>query len=188
MSIFAEGFISPTSSLEDLSSDNNDQKTSNNSSSCRAKWKCPAVANSSSKMLEQLSIANNNEEGPKKMKACVKIWQTDGVSTRLFFAPNGSAMAASGAHNSVQVLVFLGKNICYIPYPLLLISMYLFGFFGLPQVMSSHVLLKLEKKDDFTRCDSLEKVFLFNVRHRIFEKIFLFLTSYTKFPLKFNYM
>jgi hypothetical protein len=188
MSIFAEGFISPTSSLEDLSSDNNDQKTSNNSSSCRAKWKCPAVANSSSKMLEQLSIANNNEEGPKKMKACVKIWQTDGVSTRLFFAPNGSAMAASGAHNSVQVLVFLGKNICYIPYPLLLISMYLFGFFGLPQVMSSHVLLKLEKKDDFTRCDSLEKVFLFNVRHRIFENFFLFLTSYTKFPLKFNYM
>ena len=73
----------------------------------RAKWKCPAtkaIANSSSKMLEKLSIATNSEEGPKKMKACVKLWQTDGVGTRLFFAPNGSAMAASGAHNSVQVL------------------------------------------------------------------------------------
>ena len=72
----------------------------------RAKWKCPAtkpIANSSSKMLEKLSIATNSEEGPKKMKACVKLWQTDGVGTRLFFAPNGSAMAASGAHNSVQV-------------------------------------------------------------------------------------
>ena len=99
----AEGFISPTSSLEDLSSDNND-KTSNNSGN-RAKWKCPGavIANSSSKMLEKLTIGNN-QEGPKKMKACVKLWQTDGVNTRLFFAPNGSAMAASGAHNSVQVL------------------------------------------------------------------------------------
>ena len=67
---------------------------------------------------------------------------------------------------------FLGKNIYYIPYPLLLISMYLFGFFCSPQVMSSHVLLKLEKKDDFTRCDSLEKVFLFNVRNRFFLLIF----------------
>ena len=88
-----------------------------NSSSSRAKWKCPAVANSSSKMLEQLSIANT-EEGPKKMKACVKLWQTDGVSTRLFFAPNGSAMAASGAHNSVQVLLFFRQK--YMLYTLLL--------------------------------------------------------------------
>ena len=63
--------------------------------------------------------------------------------------------------------------------------MYLFGFFGSPQVMSSHVMLKLEKKDDFTRCDSLEKVFLFNVRNRFF--FLLILTSYAKFPLKFNY-
>lgn len=54
MSIFAEGFISPTSSLEDLSSDNNDQKTSSN----RAKWKCPAVVNSSSKMLEKLKYVH----------------------------------------------------------------------------------------------------------------------------------
>ena len=69
-------------------------------------------------MLEQLSIANNNEEGPKKMKACVKLWQTDGVSTRLFFAPNGSAMAASGAHNSVQVLLFFRQK--YMLYTLLL--------------------------------------------------------------------
>ena len=55
-------------------------------------------------MLEKLSLAPN-EEGPKKMKACVKLWQTDGVNTRLFFAPNGSALAASGANNSVHVCI-----------------------------------------------------------------------------------
>ena len=48
-------------------------------------------------------FSGDEQSGPKKMKACVKIWQTDGVGTKLFFAPNGSAMAASGAHNSVLV-------------------------------------------------------------------------------------
>lgn len=97
-------------------------------------------------MLEKYSQLANNEVGPSKMTACVKLWQTDGVSTRLFFAPNGSAMAASGAHNSVQV-------------PLLILNFndHLSDFSNL-QVMSSHVLLKLENKDDFTRCDTVEKV------------------------------
>lgn len=54
-------------------------------------------------MVEKWSEIGNDETGPTKMKACVKLWQTDGVSTRLFFAPNGAALAASGAHNSVQV-------------------------------------------------------------------------------------
>ena len=92
-----EGFISPTSSLEDLSSsDSSDPKS-------RAKWKCPKKE-STSKMMEKLSLVSNSSAGPKKMKSCIKLWQTDGVTTKLFFAPNGSGMAASGAHNSVQVI------------------------------------------------------------------------------------
>ena len=92
-----EGFISPTSSLEDLSSsDSSDVKT-------RAKWKIKDSKETSSKMLEKLTL-NSTSIGPQKMKACIKLWQTDGVTTKLFFAPNGSGMAASGAHNSVQVI------------------------------------------------------------------------------------
>ncbi len=94
-------------------------------------------------MLEKLRIANT-EEGPKKMKAVVKLWQTDGVGTRLFFAPNGSAMAASGAHSSVQVCT-REKKIFSTSYPLplkslpLIITKSLFGLLVLPpQVMSSH--------------------------------------------------
>ena len=54
-----------------------------------------------SKFVEKLNLSST--EGPKKIKGCVRLWQTDGVHTRLFFSPNGSAVAASGAHNSVQV-------------------------------------------------------------------------------------
>ena len=50
--------------------------------------------------------------------------------------------------------------------------------------MSSHVLLKLEKKDDFTRCDSLEKVFLFNVHQRIFYILFLIFDILCKVSFK----
>ena len=94
-----EGFISPTSSLEDLSSsDSSDPKS-------RAKWKCPPTSKeSTSKMLEKLCLASSSSPGPQKIKSCIKLWQTDGVTTKLFFAPNGIGMAASGAHNSVQVI------------------------------------------------------------------------------------
>ena len=55
-----------------------------------------------SKFVEKLALSCT--EGPKKFKGCVRLWQTDGVHTRLFFSPNGSAVAASGANNSVQVI------------------------------------------------------------------------------------
>ena len=54
-----------------------------------------------SKFVEKLNLSST--EGPKKIKGCVRLWQTDGVHTRLFVSPNGTAVAASGAHNSVQV-------------------------------------------------------------------------------------
>ena len=94
-----EGFISPTSSLEDLSSSDSSADPKS-----RAKWKCPKNQETTSKMLEKLSFSSSSSAGPKKMKSCLKLWQTDGVTTKLFFAPNGSGMAASGAHNSVQVI------------------------------------------------------------------------------------
>ncbi len=101
---FTEGFISPTSSLEDLSSELLSGGTGGGEKT-RAKWKLagPQLQNNSANSQLLQKFANQPEQGPKKMKACVKLWQTDGVSTRLFFAPNGAAMAASGAHNSVQV-------------------------------------------------------------------------------------
>ena len=55
-----------------------------------------------SKFVEKLALSCT--EGPKKFKGCVRLWQTDGVHTRLFISPNGSAVAASGANNSVQVI------------------------------------------------------------------------------------
>jgi hypothetical protein len=87
--------------MEDLSSDNNTE-----SKPRRAKWKCRNNVVVDSKSHNNVLNFPAKTAGPVKMKSCIKLWQTDGVNTRLFFSSNGQALAASGAHNSVQVTFF----------------------------------------------------------------------------------
>ena len=97
-----------------------------------------------SKFVEKLNFSST--EGPKKIKGCVRLWQTDGVHTRLFVSPNGTAVAASGAHNSVQVNL-IGSTLEGTT--VLIVSL---------QVIPFGTLQKMAENDDLTRCDTLEKV------------------------------